>query len=213
MAAASGAAAQSRAYRRPHQPGYAHATGGWRQASACRAVLPGQRSWTPTAVMSLSDPHNRITSMASWIEAGISRVCGACGSQRPAADRKKVTSLALSRRRPRVRVPSLPSAAARSAPLRPAHSVHAAGRADSLPVTFLLTTFAVRRAPASAGHWAIVRTRPAQQVEVVQARWSDTRCRLLAFPAPTITGSPPLGRPHCAGSARLCSSSRRSLLV
>jgi hypothetical protein len=29
---------------------YAHATGGWRQAAACRAVLlPGQRSWTPTA--------------------------------------------------------------------------------------------------------------------------------------------------------------------
>jgi hypothetical protein len=41
--------------------------------------------------MSLSDPHNRITSMASGIEAGTSRVCGACGSQRPAADRKKVT--------------------------------------------------------------------------------------------------------------------------
>jgi hypothetical protein len=30
--------------------------------------------------MSLSDPHNKITPVASWIEAGISRVCGACGS-------------------------------------------------------------------------------------------------------------------------------------
>jgi hypothetical protein len=30
--------------------------------------------------------------MASWIEAGTSRVCGACGAQRPAAVRKKVTA-------------------------------------------------------------------------------------------------------------------------
>jgi hypothetical protein len=95
---------------------------------------------------------------------------------------------------------SSPVAPVRSGPQRAAaarNSFHAR-RTNSLPVTFLLTAFAVRRAPASAGHWAIVRTRPAQQVEVVQARWSGARCRPLASSTPTITGSPPLGRPHCA---------------
>jgi hypothetical protein len=73
---------------------YVHATGERRQAALdeLATLSRGHRSWPQAACdMSLSDPHKRIPSMASWIEAGISRVCGSCGAQRPAADRKKVT--------------------------------------------------------------------------------------------------------------------------
>jgi hypothetical protein len=114
-------------------------------------------------------------------------------------------SAALSRRRPRVRVPSLPSAAARSVPLRAA-LLPCRGGPIRCPSPFC-SRVRCEAGPASAGHWAIVRSRPAQQVEVVQASWSGARCRLLASSTPTITGSPPLGRPHCGGSARRCSSS------
>jgi hypothetical protein len=53
------------------------------RARRARSAAPGHRSRTRTAVMSLSDSHNRMTSMASWIETGTSRLAGACGSQPP----------------------------------------------------------------------------------------------------------------------------------
>jgi hypothetical protein len=79
--------AQLRAYRRPHRLRLRDR----RPAPSRRLTSSRAPIVDPISVVSLSDPRNRITWMASWIETGTSRVCGACGSQRPAADRKKVT--------------------------------------------------------------------------------------------------------------------------
>ena len=70
--------AQLRAYRRPHHPRLRARDREWRQAAAASSRAP---IVDPISVMSLSDSRNRVTSMASWIETGISRVAGACGAQ------------------------------------------------------------------------------------------------------------------------------------
>ncbi|MGZ5413078.1 MAG: hypothetical protein ACXWHH_11345, partial [Solirubrobacterales bacterium] len=73
---------------------YVHATGEWRQAALdeLATLSRGHRSWPQAARdVNLSDPHSKITPVASSIEARTSRVCGACGSQRPAAVCNKVT--------------------------------------------------------------------------------------------------------------------------
>ena len=90
-------AAKSQACRQPHRPRLRPRD---RRMAPSRARCSQRCSRTPirnaTACdMSLSDPQSKITPWpcprAASIETGSSRVCGACGSQRPAAARKKVT--------------------------------------------------------------------------------------------------------------------------
>ena len=77
---------------------YAHATGESRQPALDElATLIADADPDATSVrMSLSDPQSKITPWrcprAASIETGTSRDAGACGAQRPATDRKKVTA-------------------------------------------------------------------------------------------------------------------------
>jgi hypothetical protein len=68
---------------------YAHATGESRQAAihALATLIAGANNARHESVCPTQQNHAGVSS----IEAGSSRACGACGSQRPAAERKKVT--------------------------------------------------------------------------------------------------------------------------